>query len=99
MISVTYYSLRLDLGPNPIIEAHVKVDSKEKGCRVEQMPSGNILYDGKAFGKDFLLSIDPAAESIIDTILDVARRHKLATEDDWETNRSTGVWCTTGQPL
>lgn len=99
MISVTYYSLRLDLGPNPVIETHVEVDGKEKGCRIEQTPSNNILYDGKPFGDEFALSTDPAADSIISAVLDVAKRYKLATAEDWETNRNTGVWCTTGQPL
>ncbi|TFW28908.1 hypothetical protein [Massilia horti] len=99
MISISYYSLRLDLGPYPVIETHVKVDGKEKGCRIEQTPSDNILYDGKPFGDKFVLSTDPAADSIILAVLDVAKRHNLATAEDWKTNKNISVWNTYGQPL
>jgi len=92
---VTGYNFRVDLGQYPIIEATLNAIQ----YRVEQTPTGNVLYDKSEETGNYVLSANPEAEEIIAAIIDVAKRYKLATVIDWPKNRNTGLTSLSFDPL
>ena len=94
-MKVTEYNFRVDLGPYPMIEATVNAIQ----YRVEQTPTGNVLYDKYGESGNYALSANSQAKEIEAAILDVAKRNNLATVIDWPRNRNTGLISLSFHPL
>lgn len=94
-MKVTEYHFRVDVGPSPMIEATVNGIQ----YRVEQTPTGNVLFEKAEDLGNYALSTDSRAEEIEAAILDVAKRNNLATVLDWPRNRNTGLTSLSFHPL